>query len=112
MFLTFCSRRVQTLIPTHFLNFNDAICDLKLLWHALVQDQRKNSVVVVLDCPGDVFHPDFQFGMSAYFDVSVYHPLQDSLLCYLLLLLGWLSGVERLIRTIKVTAWFQIVMVD
>ena len=26
---------------------HDAICDLKLLWHALVQDQRKNSVVVV-----------------------------------------------------------------
>ena len=28
----------------------------------------------------DVFHPDFQYGKPAYFDVSVRHPLQDSLL--------------------------------
>ena len=40
-----------------------------------------------MDRPGDVFHPDsfhpdnFQFGKPAYFDVSVRHPLQDSLIC-------------------------------
>ena len=34
-----------------------------------------------LDHPGDVLHPDFQFGTPAYFDVSVRHPPQDSLLC-------------------------------
>ena len=34
-----------------------------------------------MDRPRDVFHPDYQFGKPAYFDVSVRHPLQDSLLC-------------------------------
>ena len=62
---------------------HDAICDL--LWHALVQDlsgcKKEQRCGVGLDRPGDVFHPDFQFGKSAYFDVSVCHPLQDSLLC-------------------------------
>ena len=64
---------------------HDAICDL--LWHTLVQDhsgckkEQRCGLGAGLDRPGDVFHPDFQFGKSAYFDVSVCHPLQDSLLC-------------------------------
>ena len=33
-----------------------------------------------MDRPGDAFHPNFQYGKPAYFDVSVHHPLQDSLL--------------------------------
>ena len=65
------------------IRWHDAICDL--LWHALVQDhsgcKKEQCCGAGLDCPGDVFHPDFQFGKSAYFDVPVHHPLQDSLLC-------------------------------
>ena len=62
---------------------HDTICDL--LWHALVQDhsgcKKEQRCGADLDHPGDVFHPDFQFGKPAYFDVFVRHPLQDSLLC-------------------------------
>ena len=62
---------------------HDAICDV--IWHALVQDnsscKKEQCCGTDLDHPGDVFHPDFQFGRPAYFDVSVHHPLQDSLLC-------------------------------
>ena len=62
---------------------HDAICDV--IWHALIQDnsgcKKEQRCSTDLDHPGDVFHPDFQFGKPAYFDVSVRHPLQDSLLC-------------------------------
>ena len=56
-----------------------------MIWHSLLQDhagcnweQRCDSD---LDYPGDVFHPDFQYGKPFYFDAFVCHPLQDSLLC-------------------------------
>ena len=29
-------------------------------------------------CPGNVYHPDFQYGHPAYFDVSVYSTTQSS----------------------------------
>ena len=62
---------------------HDAICDV--IWHALLQDhsgcKKEQRCSTDLDRPGDVFHPDFEFGKPAYFDVSVHHPLQDSLIC-------------------------------
>ena len=62
---------------------HDAICDV--IWHALLQDhsgcKKEQHCSTDLDLPGDVFHPDFQFGKPAYVDVSLCHPLQDSLIC-------------------------------
>ena len=63
---------------------HDAICDV--IWHALLQDhsgcKKKNSIAALIWIfLGDVFHPDFQFGKPAYVDVSVCHPLRDSLIC-------------------------------
>ena len=73
---------------------HDAICDL--LWHALVQDhsgcKKEQRCGAGLDRPGDVFHPDFQFGKSAYFDASVHHALQDSLLCLSAAMAGVAAG--------------------
>ena len=60
----------------------DTICDV--IWHTLVQDNsgcKKQRCGTALDRPRDVFLLDFQFGKPAYFDVSVRHPPQDSLLC-------------------------------
>ena len=55
-----------------------------MIWHALLQDhsscKKEQRCGFDLDRSGDVFHPDFQYGKSAYFDVSVRHPLQDLLL--------------------------------
>ena len=54
-----------------------------MLWSKTIVAVRRNSVVVLAwTIPGMSFiHADFQFGKSAYFDDSVRHPLQDSLLC-------------------------------
>ena len=61
---------------------HDALCDV--IYHALLQDnsgcKREQRCGSGLDCPGDVYHPDFLFGKPAYFDVTVRNPLQDSLL--------------------------------
>ena len=76
---------------------HDALCDL--LWHALVQDhsgcKTEQRCGADLDRPGDVFHPDYQFGKAAYFDVSVRHPLQDSLLCLSAASTGVAAGREE-----------------
>ena len=43
---------------------------------------RQNSIAAAIWIALGMFlHPDFQFGKPAYFDVSVCHPLQDSLIC-------------------------------
>ena len=39
-------------------------------------------------CPGDVYHPDFQHGCPAYFDVPVHSTTQPSRVTFLLLVLG------------------------
>ena len=56
-----------------------------VIWHTLLQDhsgcKKEQCCNTDLDHPGDVFHPDFQFGKPAYFDLYVHHPLQDSLIC-------------------------------
>ena len=55
---------------------HDTICDV--IWHALLQDhsgcKKEQRCGSDLDRPGHVFHPDFQYGKPAYFDVSVRHP--------------------------------------
>ena len=47
---------------------HDAICDV--IWHALLQDhsgcKKEQCCSTDLDHPGDVFHPDFQFGKPGY----------------------------------------------
>ena len=52
---------------------HDAICDV--IWHTLLQDhsgcKKEQHFSTDLYRPGDVFHPDFQYGKPAYFDVSV-----------------------------------------
>ena len=63
---------------------HDAICDV--IWHALLQDhsgcKKQQRCSTDLDRPGDVFHPDFQFGKPAYLmSLCMRHPLQDSLIC-------------------------------
>ena len=60
------------------------ICRHDVIWHTLLQDhsgyKKEQHCGTDLNRPGDVFHPDFQFGKPTYFDVSVHHPLQDSLI--------------------------------
>ena len=52
------------------------ICDV--IWHALLQIhngyKKEQHCGTDLYRPGDVFHPDFQYGKPAYFDVTVHHP--------------------------------------
>ena len=54
------------------------------IWHALLQDN--NNAVREQHCgegnsrPGDVYHPDFQQGKPAYFDISVRSSLQPQYL--------------------------------
>ena len=76
---------------------HDAICDV--IWHVLLQDhsgckkeQHCSNESNDLNHPEDVFHPDFQLGNPAYFDVSVCHPLQDSLICLFAATAGVAAG--------------------
>ena len=43
---------------------HDAICDA--IWHALLQDhigcKKEQRCSTDLNCPGDIFYPDFQLG--------------------------------------------------
>ena len=62
---------------------HDTVCEV--VWHALLQDRagckQEQWCKSDLDHPGDVFHPDIQYGKPFNFDASVHHSLQDSLLC-------------------------------
>ena len=58
---------------------DDATCDV--IWHAFHSGCKEQHCGTDLDHPGDVFHLDFHYGNPAYFDVTVYHLLQDSLPC-------------------------------
>ena len=64
------------------IHHHDALCDV--IYHALLQDnsgcRRVQHHGPCLDCPDDVYHPDFTCGKPAYFDVIVRSSLQDSLL--------------------------------
>ena len=58
---------------------HDALCDV--IYHTLLQDntgcrKEQRCAGSRLDCPGDVFHPDFVHGKPAYFDVTEHCPLQ------------------------------------
>ena len=62
---------------------HDTLCDV--IYHVLLQDntgchKEQQCAGCRLDRPGDVFHPDFVHGKPRYFDVTVYCPLQESLL--------------------------------
>jgi len=54
--------------------------------------------------PGDIFHPDFQCGHLAYFDVSVCSTTQPP---PLLPLLGWLLQLERWLRMRSIWQWWR-----
>ena len=70
---------------------HDALCDV--IFHALLQDnsgcKREQHCGSHLDHPGDVLHPDdYLYDKPAYLDVTVYNPLQDSLLSQSAVLAG------------------------
>ena len=72
------------------IHWHDALCDV--IFHALLQDnsscKREQNCDFHLDCPGDVFHPDYLYGKPAYFNVTVRNPLRDSLLSQSAVLAG------------------------
>ena len=50
---------------------------VNILHHALLQDhpgvlKEQRASFDDSSCPGDLFHPDYQLGHPAYFDVSVW----------------------------------------
>ena len=55
-----------------------------IIWHALLMDDkgaaREQYCGNSNNRPGDVYHPDFALGKSAYFDVSVRSSLQPKFL--------------------------------
>ena len=61
---------------------HDALCNI--IWHALLMDDkgatREQHCGNSNNRPGDVYHPDFALGNSAYFDVSVHCSLQPQFL--------------------------------
>ena len=72
------------------IRWHDTLCDV--IFHTLLQDnsgcKREQCCGFNLDRPRDVFHPDYVYGKSAYFDVTVHNPLQDSLLSQSAVLAG------------------------
>ena len=68
-------------VATLRIKRHDALCDT--VFHALIVD---NSGCRCEQCcssdinsrPGDVFHPDFQQGRPAYFDITIRNSLQSS----------------------------------
>ena len=64
------------------IRHHDAL--VNIIYNALSQDQPgvKEQRASYDDglCPGDVFHPDFQHGRSAYFDVSINSTTQPALI--------------------------------
>ena len=48
-----------------------------------------------MDRPGDVYHPDFLYGKSAYLDVTMRNPLQDSLLSQSVVIAALRGEVEK-----------------
>ena len=79
------------------IRWHDAICDL--LWHALVQDhggckkEQRYACGAGLDCPGDVFHPDFSLVSQLTLTFLCVTLCRIPYFVYLLLPLGWLLGV-------------------
>jgi len=63
------------------IRHHDALVDI--VCHALSQrhpDVLKEQHISCDDrsCPGDIYHPDFQYGHPAYFDLSVLGTTQPS----------------------------------
>ena len=79
------------------IRWHDALSDV--IFHALLQDnsgyKREQRCGFILDCPRDVFHPDYLFGKPAYFDVTVCNHLQDSLLSQSAVFAALRSEVEK-----------------
>ena len=91
---------------------DDALCDL--LWHALIQDhdsgrKKEQHCCADLDCPGDVFHPVWVCQPTLMLLCTT--PCRIPYLVYLLLLLGWLLGIERLIKTVTMRLVFGLLEV-
>ena len=57
------------------IHWRDALCDI--VFYALLQNnsgcKRKQHCDSALDCPRDVYHPDFLYGKPVYFDATVHN---------------------------------------
>ena len=76
---------------------------VNILHHALLQDHPgvvKEQCASFDDssCPGDIFHPDYQLGHPAYFDVSVCSITQPAQISSSTSCVGWLLQLERWLR--------------
>ena len=73
-----CSQKTNLIIKRH-----DALCDV-IFNTLLIDDSRcRREQRCSSDSgkrPGDIFHPNFQHGLPAYFDVTVRNSLQPSYL--------------------------------
>ena len=79
-----------------------------IIWHALLMDDkgaaREQHSGNSNNRPGDVYHPDFALGKSAYFDMSVRSSLQPKFLSRDLELLFKQEPLEKLGRSRRIVS--------